>query len=175
MKLYPEMFFSPWHLIVVVMVFIAFIGLVVGKYDRRTILKSTGLSALVIYFIVTIPVGLIVQESSYKEEKIIEALDQEHVEQRANLNYAATDGISLYVGAFEDDDSSEIIVYAGNYGSENFTGSINVMVSDEEFKELLNETYEDIELRPGQKKEIDSFYTTQPMDTYMFTYKTQPE
>ncbi|MEC0203371.1 hypothetical protein P4H39_12070 [Paenibacillus lautus] len=59
MKLYPEMFISPWHLIVIVLALIAFIGLIKGGYDRKTVLRSTGLSTLAFYFILTIPIGLI--------------------------------------------------------------------------------------------------------------------
>ncbi|MGV2685821.1 hypothetical protein GNF82_15915, partial [Clostridium perfringens] len=76
MKLYPEMFISPWHLIVIVLALIAFIGLIKGGYDRKTVLRSTGLSTLAFYFILTIPIGLITQESLYKEETMLTDLDQ---------------------------------------------------------------------------------------------------
>lgn len=174
MKLYPEMFISPWHLIVVVLVIIAFTALVIGKYDKRTILKSTGISALVIYFCVTIPIGLIVHESSYKEEMMLDELNQEHASPVHKLNAESNDEVYITVGAFKDEESAHVLVYAGNYSNTTFDGDLEVVVFDQEMNTVFSETYEGIHLKPGAQKEIDEIYTSQPMQTFRYSYTTQP-
>lgn len=42
MKLYPEMFLSPWHLIVVVLALIAFIGLIKGGMTEGPCFAAQG-------------------------------------------------------------------------------------------------------------------------------------
>ena len=42
MKLYPEMFISPWHLIVIVLALIAFIGLIKGVMTERPCFATLG-------------------------------------------------------------------------------------------------------------------------------------
>jgi len=176
MKLYPEMFVSPWHLIVVFFALIAGVGLMIGKYDRKTVLRSTGLSALVFYFIVTIPVGLITQDSLYKQETMQTKLDQrfEELKEKSSLS-SVQDHIIVYVGAYGGKEDTDILVYAGNYhSSETFTGDIKVTVYDMNEEEVFTETYEQVTLAPGEKKKLDSTYTSQPMNTYQYLYEAQP-
>ncbi|MEK6994002.1 hypothetical protein [Paenibacillus sp. FSL K6-1566] len=176
MKLYPEMFLSPWHLIVLLFVLIAWVGLMIGRYDRKTILRSTGLTALVFYFIVTIPVGLITQDSLYKQETMLAELDQSFAEQKEKSSLMSVqDHIMVYVGAYKNDDGADILVYAGNYhSSETFTGNIKVSVYDKDKEDVFAKTYEHVTLAPGEKKELDTTYTSQPMDTYYIQYEAQP-
>lgn len=177
MKLYPEMFLSPWHLIVLVMVLIAFIGLMMGGYDRKTVLRSTGISALVFYFILTIPIGLVTQESLYKEETMIQGLDQRYKDKQSNDQLGeANDYVITYVGAYKNEDDADIVVYAGNYHeSQTFNGHIKVYLYDHDDEEVFIKTYEGVTLKPGEKKKLESTFTSHPMNTYRFHYETQPE
>lgn len=177
MKLYPEMFLSPWHLIVVVLALIAFIGLIKGGYDRRTVLRSTGLSTLVFYFILTIPIGLITQESLYKEETMLTDLDQNFVDKKAGSQLQSLkDYVVLHVGAYKNEDDADIVVYAGNYHeSQAFNGHITLFVYDKNDEEVFTEMYRDITLAPGEKKKLDTSFTSQPMDTYRYRYETHPQ
>lgn len=176
MKLYPEMFLSPWHLIVLLFVLIAWVGLMIGRYDRKTILRSTGLTALVFYFIVTIPVGLITQDSLYKQETMQAKLDQRFEEKKEKSSLTSLqDHIMVHVGAYGGKDDTDILVYAGNYhSSETFTGYIKVTVYDMNEEEVFTETYESVTLAPGEKEKLDTTYTSQPMDTYQYEYEAQP-
>ncbi|AWP30639.1 hypothetical protein AWU65_08210 [Paenibacillus glucanolyticus] len=177
MKLYPEMFLSPWHLIVLLMVLIAFIGLIMGGYDKKTVLRSTGLSALIFYFMLTIPIGLITQESLYKEETMIQSLDQRYEDKQANGQLHGTqDYVIAYVGAYKNEDDADIVVYAGNYhATQTFSGHIRVYLYDSEDEEVFIKTYEGVTLEPGEKKKLDSTFTSHPMTTYRFHYEAQPE
>ena len=173
MKLYPEMFFSVWHLAALILTLIAFIALIIGGYDRRTILKSTGSSLLIFYCIVTIPVGLITQENLHKEEKMLVALDQKYEKAKSA---GSEEKVIVHVGAFADeDDDNALLVYAGNYHeAQSFTGSISVTVYDQNDEEVFTETYKDISLQPGEKRKIDSTFTSRPMDTYTYIFEAQP-
>ena len=71
-------------------------------YDRKTVLRSTGLSTLVFYFILTIPIGLITQESLYKEETMLTDLDQNFEDKKADSQLQSLkDYVVLHVGAYK--------------------------------------------------------------------------
>lgn len=176
MKLYPEMFFSIWHLAVPILVLIAFIALLVGGYDKRTILKSTGSSLLIFYCIVTLPVGLITQQNLYREDKMIETLDLRYEERKEALSGITDLGsyIMVHVGAFKDDESTDLLLYAGNYHeSESFTGTVQVKLFDMDGQEVFTRIYESVTLQPGEKKKIDTTFTSQPMDKYQYEFNAQ--
>ncbi|WP_054405343.1 hypothetical protein [Paenibacillus solani] len=177
MKLYPQMFISPWHLIVIVLALIAFIGLRIGGYDRKTVLRSTGLSTLAFYFFLTIPIGLITQDSLYKEETMLTHLDQNYEEKKADGELRSIgDYITVHAGAYRRKDKADIEVYAGNYHeSQTFQGNITLFLYDKNDDEVFTEMYENITLAPGEKKKLDSTFTSQPMETYRYRYKTHPQ
>ena len=101
MKLYPEMFISPWHLIVIVGTNCLH-RLNQRGYDRKTVLRKTGLSTLAFYFILTIPIGLITQESLYKEETMLTDLDQNFEDKKAGSELQSfEDYIVVHAGAYK--------------------------------------------------------------------------
>ena len=176
MKLYPEMFLSIWHLAVPILVLIALIAMLVGGYDKRTILKSTGSSLLIFYCIVTLPVGLITQQNMYREDTMTETLDLRYEERKESLSGITDPGsyIMVHVGAFKDDESTDVLVFAGNYHeSESFTGTIHVKLFDKDGQEVFTETYESVTLQPGEKKKIDKTFTSQPMEKYQYEFNAQ--
>ncbi|WP_054958066.1 hypothetical protein [Paenibacillus dakarensis] len=178
MKLYPEMFLSIWHLAVLIFVLIAFIAMVVGGYDKRTILRSTGGSLIIFYIIVTIPVALFTEQSLYQKDTMISGLDQRFEENKEMISStsALESYIKVHIGAFQakDEDRSKVLVYAGNYHeSESYSGSLYVVLVDHDGNEVFAKTYEEITLKPGEKKEIESTFTTQPMDTFRYNFKAQ--
>lgn len=177
MKLYPEMFISPWHLIVIVLALIAFIGLIKGGYDRKTVLRSTGLSTLAFYFILTIPIGLITQESLYKEETMLTDLDQNFEDKKAGSELQSfEDYIVVHAGAYKNEDDADIEIYAGNYHeSQTFNGQITLFVYDKNDEEVFTETYKNVTLGPGEKKKLDTSFTSHPMETYRYRYETHPQ
>ncbi|MGM1045465.1 MAG: hypothetical protein ACQEXX_04900 [Bacillota bacterium] len=171
------MFFSVWHLAVPVLVLIALIALIAGGYDKRTILKSTGSSLLIFYCMVTLPVGLITQENMHRNETMIEKLDgqfekrREHVDELTDVQPY----IVVHVGAFSDGDDSELLVYAGNYHeSQSFTGNVLLWVYDHDEEIVFTENYQNVTLQPGEKKELDSTFTSRNMETYTFEFEAQP-
>ena len=78
MNIYPELFLSPWHLIALSLTLIAFIALVVGGYERKTILRSSAMSFLFFYGISLLVTGSLTQEQKYIEEVMLERLDQRY-------------------------------------------------------------------------------------------------
>lgn len=167
MKLYPEMFISIWHLAVPLMTLIAFIAMLAGGYDRKTVLKSTGGAFLSFYIFVTVPVGLVTQQTMYQKEQMIAGLDQQHA-QNEYIQGLEEARISGYTLAFKDEDGdSTIHLYAGNYHeSQPFTGTLTLSIYNENNEELYLKTYSDITLQPGEKKKIDIFHTTKRIDNY---------
>ncbi|MFI2857189.1 hypothetical protein ACH6EH_08585 [Paenibacillus sp. JSM ZJ436] len=177
MRLETEMFVSVWHLAVPVLVLIAFIGMVAGGYDRRTTLKSTGWSLVVFYAFVTFTTVIVSQESLYVEEKMVQDMDEYHAEIKDRLPFSEAPGIVAYVGAFlDEDDGTKWVIYAGNYGSAPFTGTVSVTVTDEDrITELLKRTFEEVHLAPGEKKELDTVYSLESRDNpYLMQFKAAP-
>ncbi|GAB6927639.1 hypothetical protein JCM10914A_16220 [Paenibacillus sp. JCM 10914] len=175
MKLYPEMFISPWHLIVLVLVIIAFIGLIMGGYDRKTVLRCTGISAIVFYCLLTIPVGLVTQNYMYTEETMIQEMDR-NFEERADLVVSPDDYVIAHVGAYKRNEYANILVYVGNYHeTESFSGQISVLLKDMDGNEVFTTTYDDVSLAPGQKIEVEKTSTSQPMETYSYNFRTHPQ
>ncbi|NMO94510.1 hypothetical protein [Paenibacillus lemnae] len=176
MKLYPEMFLSPWHSAVIILGLIAWIAMMVGGYDRKTVLKSTGMSLLAFYGIVTFMVVVISQEGKYVEEKMTTAIDERYEEIKDKLQYSEAPGVLAHVGAFSDEDGgTKWVIYAGNYSSQPFTGTLEIVVTDEDKQELLEKTYRDVSLEPGEKKEIDSVFTSKDIEQYWHTFEAIPD
>lgn len=175
MKLYPELFLTPWHFVVLIAAVIAFSALIIGKYDGKTVVKNTAISALMVYVFITFILMVVMQDSMYKKETMISELDNEYTESAGKWNKDSDDDVALYVGAYRLEKQADIRVYAGNYhDSETFNGDITVVVHDHDNQEVFTKTYESVTLRPGEKKQLEQIYTEQPMDTYRFGYETRP-
>ncbi|MGG1879563.1 MULTISPECIES: hypothetical protein [Paenibacillus] len=175
MKLYPELFLTPWHAGVLLVTVLALLALIIGKYDSKTIVKHTLVSSLIAYAFLTFVLMLVMQEPMYKKETMVSALDNEYAKQEAKWNPNTGDQVALYVGAFVNEGNVELLVYAGNYdSSQPFQGDITVSLQDHDNQEVFTKTYENITLQPGEKKQIERTRTEQPMDTYRFGYETRP-
>lgn len=165
MDLYPELFISKWTLIALIFTVLACIGLIISKYTKQQIIKTTIRVAIISYLVVTIPVGIITYQTNFHERDMIKELNRIHEEKGEDY--------ILFVKYYTDSDSDEVDVrvYSGNYSEdETFKGSISVKIEDGDKKTIQDETYEDINLKPGEKLELDSFSTekTPGMFYYLF-------
>lgn len=162
-----DMFFSKWHLITLVMIIIAFVSLIIGRYDKRTILRSGGGAILTLYIITTIPIATLTYQENTIQNQMLGALDRIHEENGQEL-------VAMH-GSFRDDDSYDIRIFAGNYSStETFHGTVTVTLFNEKKESIDVLTYEDVTLTPGEKKQIDQF-TTYDDETDTFNFRFLPE
>lgn len=69
MKLYPELFLTPWHAGVLLVTVLALLALIIGKYDSKTIVKHTLVSSLIAYAFLTFVLMLVMQEPMYKKKR----------------------------------------------------------------------------------------------------------
>ncbi|CAM3415634.1 hypothetical protein [Marinicrinis lubricantis] len=178
MTLYPEMFISIWHVAVLILGVIAWIAMVAGGYERKTVFKSTAGAFIAFYVIVTIPVAVATYDLKYTEQQMFESL-QEHYE-RKMVDYSdpsELDKVVLSVGVFENRDGDyQMKVYAGNFSETlEFKGEVTVYFYDENDKKIKDETYEHISLKPGEKKEIDSFWGENQTGTYRYFFEEDVE
>lgn len=159
MTLYPEMFLSKWHLIIVFLTGIVLFGLIIGGYSKKTIISSTIKWLVAIYIIVTVPIALFTMDAKHMEEEMIAGLDEVYQTNKAKV---ANDHLVAYVGSFENDDGDfEVKVYGGNYDdSEEFSGNVTVLIYSGDGSLLKEETYEGITFKPGDRIELDDYFTT---------------
>lgn len=158
MEFYPEMFFSGWHIIAVILTLIAFIGLLIGGYPRGTVVKATLISFFIYYIVVTIPVAYEVNQDMERKAYFNEALTEVY---ENNKGSGKGDYLAAYVGSTEDEDGDITVkVYAGDYHhSKSFEGSLSIIIYGENDVILNGMTYEDVSLEPGEKIEVDSYFS----------------
>jgi hypothetical protein len=159
MALLPEMFLSRWHLIVVFLTGIVLVGLIIGGYSKKTIISSTLKWLVAIYIILTVPIALFMMDAKHMEEEMIAGLDEVY---QTNKGKVENDHLVAYVGSFEDEDGDfDVKIYGGNYhNSEEFSGNVTILIYDGNDSLLKEETYEGISLKPGDRIEIDDYFTT---------------
>ncbi|MFS0840931.1 hypothetical protein [Paenibacillus sp. 1P03SA] len=172
MSLYADMFISKWHLITLALILIAWIALFAGGYDRRTILRSGGGAMLLLYIVSTIPIAAITHGAHKIDESMRLDLDR-HYQERVNKSEVREDidRLAVAAGAFEDDNTYDIRVYAGNYSSSyTFQGSLTVTTYDAQGRIVHEKSYDNVILVPGEKKKLDNYYTSSTFSTYRYTF-----
>ncbi|WP_138494431.1 hypothetical protein [Paenibacillus pinistramenti] len=172
MNLVPEMFLSKWHLITLGMIIVAWIALGIGGYDRKTVLRS-GLGATVLlYVITTAAIAPFVQYKDAVEKRMIAELDRQYAaRQESGQELSGSDQLAAAAAAFREDTSYIMYIYAGNYSeSEPFTGSLIMRIYDDSGKLLQEETYEKLTLKPGEKKKLDSLYSSKSGGKYEYQF-----
>lgn len=171
MDLYPEMFISKWHLIVLFFTAVAFFAMVVGKYPKKTVAISTVSAFFIIYVIVTIPIAATVYNSEKQTEYVDAGLAEIYEQHKGNPN----EELIVFVGGFYDDERDFTAkVYAKNFHDEApFDGKVRVAIFDEDGDVMEDETY-DVTLEPGEKKEIDPFFDREEFAEFRFQFNPQP-
>lgn len=163
MEFSQEVLLSKWHLIALGLTLIACAGLIIGGYKKEIVIKTTLKAAIGFYIVTTIPLIWIDHEAHFYEREMAKALDEKHEEQQ--------DDFILYTQYFQEDDGYLVKVYVGNYSQdEDFDGTVLYQILDEEKDVLKEDTYEDLMLKAGEKKEITSFHTDTKPDKYQYHY-----
>lgn len=174
MTLYPEVFFSKWHLITIGAIAVAWISLWLGGYDRKTMLKSGIGATILLYIIALIPLAVEINDREHVRESMISLLDQHYavrVEQTRGKELRDIDKLAAVASSRRDDDAYYTYIFAGNYSeSFSFRGSLEITIYDNEGKKLHEEKYEQIVLEPGEKKKIDRFYSLRDASNYEYRF-----
>ena len=104
-------------------------------------------------------------------------LDQNFEDKKAGSELQSfEDYIVVHAGAYKNEDDADIEIYAGNYhDSQTFHGHITLFVYDKNDDEVFTEMYKNVTLAPGEKKKLDTAFTSQPMETYRYRYETHPQ
>lgn len=168
MVIYPEVFLSKWHLIVLFLTVIAFIGLRIGGYSTKTVMITTMKSFVTFYVAFTVIFTGITYDTKHMENQMTTWMDQTYEDNKGMAN----DHLAAFVGSFGDDADLTVKVYAGNYHqTKEFEGTVEVIVFDAEGEILKDETYEDITLDPGDKIEIDSYHSKENPDQFNYYFE----
>lgn len=172
MNLQPDMFLSKWHLIAVVLTVIAWIGLIAGKYDRKTILRSGLSAAALFYVIVTLPVVILGSEDRSNEELLLEHLEDNYRIMQANAPHES-DLVVVAAGTSRyKRDRYHLYIYAGNYSKDQpFKGTLTLDLLDSSGDVIDTYTLEDVELEPGEKKRLKKTTIWKDMDRYTFRFE----
>ncbi|MFE4571937.1 hypothetical protein [Paenibacillus chitinolyticus] len=172
MSLYADMFISKWHLITLGLILIAWIALIAGGYDKRTILRSGGGAVLLLYIVSTIPIAAITHGAHKIDESMRSELDRHYQERMSKSEvWEDIDRLAVAAGAFSDDDSYDIRVYAGNYSSAyTFRGSLTFTTYDAQGQVVHEKSYDNVIIAPDEKKKLDNYYTSNTFVTYRYTF-----
>lgn len=175
MTLYPEMFMSKWHLAAVPLILIAWAGLLIGKYDRKTVLKSGVISSLFFYAAITLPIMAATHDEKKVEALMLGVLDRNY-ESALGRDPDNQHIVTAALGAFPDDGLYQIRIYAGNYSSERtFHGSLKVMLKDNSELVLKEYFFEDLVIKPGEKIQVEKSIYHAEFDKYSFQFSPKKE
>ncbi|WP_430784508.1 hypothetical protein VBD025_08640 [Virgibacillus flavescens] len=167
MDLNLEMFISKWHLITLFFTAVALFAMIIGKYPRKTVIKSTILTFLIIYVVFTVFIGFEMQETEERNNYVDEGLTSSHEQNMGKIN----EELVVFVGGFYDDeDDFTSKVYAKNFHeSAEFTGKVRVAIYNEEGNKLEDEVY-DVTLQPGEKIEVDPYLGNEEFGRYRYQF-----
>ncbi|PWA09727.1 hypothetical protein DCC39_12220 [Pueribacillus theae] len=167
---------SKWHLITIAAGVISFIAMRLGKYTARETAKATlvtffafyiGLS-FVAYFTKEKAADVSSESVNTIEDQMIAGLDQEYEQ---NKGITSNSHLAAYVNSFEQDGEYTIDIYVGNYdNTESFQGDVSILVLDTEGN-TQEKTFEDLSLKPGEKKGIEHFTSTVGAVQYKYKFE----
>ena len=164
MELYTELLFSNWTYIAIAFTVFACIGLILGKYNQKEIIGTTIKIAVFSYIIVTIVAGIFMYDDVFYKRDMIADMDDIHEEEGKDQF------IYLKYYTDEEKDESTVKVYAGNYTDEPYEGDITV-ITKEKGDKSDRKVYEDVSLKPNEKKEIDSYKDTFNEGKYYYYFE----
>ena len=164
MELYTELLFSNWTYIAIAFTVFACIGLILGKYNQKEIIGTTIKIAVFSYIIVTIVAGIFMYDNVFYKRDMIADMDDIHEEEGKDQF------IYLKYYTDEEKDESTVKVYAGNYTDEPYEGDITV-ITKEKGDKSDRKIYEDVSLKPNEKKEIDSYKDTFNEGKYYYYFE----
>ena len=164
MELYTELLFSNWTYIAIAFTVFACIGLILGKYNQKEIIGTTIKIAVFSYIIVTIVAGIFMYDDVFYKRDMIADMDDIHEEEGKDQF------IYLKYYTDEEKDESTVKVYAGNYTDEPYEGDITV-ITKEKGDKSDRKIYEDVSLKPNEKKEIDSYKDTFNEGKYYYYFE----
>lgn len=164
MELYTELLFSNWTYIAIAFTVFACIGLILGRYNQKEIIGTTIKIAVFSYIIVTIVAGIFMYDDVFYKRDMIADMDDIHEEEGKDQF------IYLKYYTDEEKDESTVKVYAGNYTDEPYEGDITV-ITKEKGDKSDRKVYEDVSLKPNEKKEIDSYKDTFNEGKYYYYFE----
>ena len=164
MELYTELLFSNWTYIAIAFTVFACIGLILGRYNQKEIIGTTIKIAVFSYIIVTIVAGIFMYDNVFYKRDMIADMDDIHEEEGKDQF------IYLKYYTDEEKDESTVKVYAGNYTDEPYEGDITV-ITKEKGDKSDRKVYEDVSLKPNEKKEIDSYKDTFNEGKYYYYFE----
>ena len=164
MELYTELLFSNWTYIAIAFTVFACIGLILGRYNQKEIIGTTIKIAVFSYIIVTIVAGIFMYDNVFYKRDMIADMDDIHEEEGKDQF------IYLKYYTDEEKDESTVKVYAGNYTDEPYEGDITV-ITKEKGDKSDRKIYEDVSLKPNEKKEIDSYKDTFNEGKYYYYFE----
>ena len=164
MELYTELLFSNWTYIAIAFTVFACIGLILGKYNQKEIIGTTIKIAVFSYIIVTIVAGIFMYDDVFYKRDMIADMDDIHEEEGKDQV------IYLKYYTDEEKDESTVKIYAGNYTDEPYEGDITV-ITKEKGDKSDRKVYEDVSLKPNEKKEIDSYKDTFNEGKYYYYFE----
>ncbi|HIS28978.1 MAG TPA: hypothetical protein IAA78_05920 [Candidatus Avamphibacillus intestinigallinarum] len=164
MELYTELLFSNWTYIAIAFTVFACIGLILGRYNQKEIIGTTIKIAVFSYIIVTIVAGIFMYDDVFYKRDMIADMDDIHEEEGKDQF------IYLKYYTDEEKDESTVKIYAGNYTDEPYEGDITV-ITKEKGDKSDRKVYEDVSLKPNEKKEIDSYKDTFNEGKYYYYFE----
>lgn len=163
-----EVLWTNYHYIFIFLSIIAFLSLIIGRYNISTIIKSTIISSIFFYGMITVVLLFIIQEDLYREEVMFDALE-ENYQKRAEQTFLPPNQMKL-VAASSIFDKESIEIWAANYSKSNpFHGDLQFIFYKGKEKKKID-VYENINLKPSEKKKVANFTADEEYDYYEYYF-----
>ncbi|MFD0868249.1 Uncharacterised protein [Chlamydia abortus] len=172
-----SIFITPWASIALVLTVVAAVSLILGKYDRKTILSGT-LKAFLSFYAITVFVNGVIQYESFSaEQHMNEILDRQfETIQQQKSKLSTADQLVIAVSSGNDDGDYISEVYVGNYSQQHLaSGKLNLMLYNKDGNKVISETIEVTDLKPGERRKLKRIYTDDKIEQFRYrwmTYKT---
>lgn len=164
MEFYPEMFWSKWHVSITLgLTAFACLALIIGKYSKQQIVKTTLQSAIIFYGVTTVFFIFINYDQIVMKHDMYEKLEEVYEENQNGFNDHLVTAVQ---GFIDGNDKRTVVVYVGNFDEqETFEGVLHVWLYQDDV--LADEKmYEDLIIEPGEKFEIDRYELDDESITY---------
>lgn len=167
---YSSLLLSPWTLIAVVLTVVAFLSLVLGKYDRKTVIRTTLLSFLVFYGLTVYGLYKLHYGEIFHMQKVLDRqYDYIQNNQPGEIDQRTHYVIAISTSELKEGYSNRI--YIGNYSSEPLIeGRLVLRLFDESGKPLAQDTVVVTDLPPGEKNHLVDIETGEAVANYQYQW-----
>ncbi|GIP35734.1 FxLYD domain-containing protein [Paenibacillus sp. J2TS4] len=167
-----SIFFTPWASIAIILTAVAVFSLLLGKYDRKTIVSSSIRAFLFLYLVIVFYNGVITYDNYAVDQHMNEILDKQYeVVQQQKSKLTSSDKYVVALSRENDNDDHINHIFVGNYSDKQLvSGELTLMLYNENGDSIMNKKIEVTDLKPGEKRKLDRIITEEKAEKYRYRW-----